>query len=79
VTPDESRSLNLLREAINSAGLMACVRYDAMATLSAFTDWYLWASYPGGAGLIEVPLSDAREMVLRAENKLLEMVDKALS
>lgn len=68
-----------LRRAVESAGLMACVWYDTMAHLAAMTGWYGWTSYGGHNGLIEVPLSDAREMLRQAEKELADKVAQALS
>lgn len=68
-----------LRSAIESAGLTACVWYTTMSRLAAMTGWYGWASYGGHNGFIEVPLSDAREMLRQAEKELANKVAQALS
>lgn len=72
-------ALEELRKAIESAGLMACTYYTVMAHLAAMTGWYGWTSYGGHNGLIEVPLSDAREMLRQAEKELADKVAQALS
>lgn len=81
--------MQLLREAIDGAGLRVCIRYDTMSRLAAFTGWYTWVSATSTGRVfdpetkvmvstIEVPLSDAREMLQRAEQTLADEVYEAL-
>lgn len=81
--------MQLLREAIDGAGLMVCIRYDTMSRLAAFTGWYMWVSTTSTGRVFdpetkvmmsttEVPLSDAREMLQRAEQTLADKVYEAL-
>lgn len=85
----EVAAMQHLREAIESADLMACVRYDLMLRLAGFTDWYVWATVTSTRYVfdretrvmvmtVEVSLSAAREMLARAEQTLADKMYEAL-